>query len=75
MTFPVFRFRKMFENLVLKHKKYSGDYLLYLCNKWNKKEGYNIKRIKFIYMKQKIPPPGKPLPEPTEVFIQKKRCR
>ena len=75
MTFPVFRFRKMFENFVLKYKKYSGNYLVYLCDKWNKKEGYNIKRIKFIYMKQKIPPPGEPLPEPTEVFIQKKRCR
>ena len=74
MTFPVFRFRKMLENFVLKHKKYSRNYLIYLCDKWNKKDGYNIKKIEFIYMKQMVPPPGEPLLEPQEVFIQKKRC-
>ena len=34
-TFPVFRFRKLMENLIFKHKKYSKNYLKYLCRQWN----------------------------------------
>ena len=55
-TFPVFRLRKMLENLFLKHKRYSKNYLSYLCNKWNKKsDKYFIESVEFIYMRQTVP--------------------
>ncbi len=57
-SFPNFRFRKMLENFVLQYKKYSVNYLLYLCGEWNtKKSGRYIEKIEFIYMEQKIPSP------------------
>ena len=75
-TFPVFRLRKMLVNFVSKsNKKYSKYYLAYLCNKWNKKPGYNIKSIEFIFMKQVTPPPGQPLPEPEKIIIQQRDCK
>ena len=74
-SFPVFRFRKMLENLVGKYKKYSRNYLLYLCGKWNaKSEKRLIKNIELIYMKQKIPPPGGALPAPKKISIRKVTC-
>lgn len=76
MTFPVFRLRKMFGNLLSKrNNKYSQHYLAYLCDKWNKKPGYNIKSIEFIFMKQITPPPGQPLPEPEKIIIQQRDCK
>ncbi|MDE0119999.1 MAG: DCC1-like thiol-disulfide oxidoreductase family protein [Bdellovibrionales bacterium] len=74
-SFPVFRFRKMIENVTTKYKKHSGNYLSYLCNKWNKKKGGRyIENIEFIYMRQKIPPPGGILPIPEFVSIRRKSC-
>ena len=73
MTFPVFRIRKMMENLVLKHKKHSKNYLKWLCGEWNKKEE-RIKNIQFIYMKQRVPPYGDRLPEPEKIIIRRKTC-
>ena len=72
-SFPVFRFRKMLENLVGPHKNHSRSYLLYLCNKWNVDKPF-IKKIELIYMKQKIPPPGKSLPPPQKISIRKTTC-
>ena len=78
MSFPVFRFRKMMENLVSQEfRGYSKNYLIYLCNKWNKKqEGFSIKNIEFIYMKHKTPPPGETTKKltPAPVSIRKQRC-
>ena len=74
-TFPVFRLRKLLNKLTRKYKKYSKNYLTYLCDTWNKKPGYNIKSIEFIFMKQITPPPGKFLPEPKKIIIQKKTCK
>ena len=73
MTFPVFRIRKMTENLVLKHKRYSKNYLRWLCRQWNKEER-RIKRIEFIYMQQRVTPYGQPLPEPEKISIRHKTC-
>ena len=74
-SFPVFRFRKMMENIVLKYKKYSSNYLLYLCDKWNKKkDAQYIERIELIYMRQKISPPGEALPIPEQISIRRKKC-
>ena len=73
MTFPVFRIRKMMENLVLKHKRESKGYLKWLCRQWNKKEK-RIKRIELIYMKQKVPPYGQALPEPKKTSIRHITC-
>ena len=76
MTFPVFRLRKMFGNFVSKrNNKYVQHYLVYLCDEWNKKPGYNIKSIEFIFMKQVIPPQGKHLPKPEKIIIQQKNCK
>ncbi len=75
-TFPVFRFRKMLENLVYKHKKYSKYYLQYLCDQWNtKKTSRAVKHIELIYMKQKVPPPGEEFTAPKKISIRKKTCR
>lgn len=87
-TFPVFRFRKMMENLIYNHHKYSKNYLIYLCNKWNKeadkkrihsiwntgKYGKRIRSIQFIHMRYKIPPPGEVVPEPKKIVISKHSC-
>ncbi len=73
--FPIFRFRKMLENLVYEHKKYSKNYLLYLCHKWNKNHPDKaVKSIKLIYMKQKVPPPGEDFLPPKKISIRKRRC-
>ncbi len=75
MTFPVFRLRKMMENLVLDHKRYSGNYLEWLCRKWNKKNRKRqVKKIHFIYMRQKVPPPGQAFPPAEKTTIRKKTC-
>lgn len=74
-TFPVFRFRKMLENLVYKHKKYSKYYLKYLCDQWNTKEHSQIvKSIELIYMKHKVPPLGEEFTAPKRISIRKNRC-
>ncbi len=74
-SFPVFRFRKMLENLTGKYKQYSRNYLLYLCDKWNEKPDKPfIKKIELIYMKQKIPPPGETLLPPQKISINKTTC-
>ena len=76
MSFSCFRIRKMMENLVLEHKNYSRYYLTYLCDKWNKKTDEQlIKNIRFIYMKQIVPPIGEELPEPEKILIRRKTCK
>ena len=76
MSFSCFRIRKMMENLVLEHKNYSRYYLTYLCDKWNKKTDEQlIKNIRFIYMKQIVPPIGEELPEPEQILIRRKTCK
>lgn len=75
-SFPSFRHRKMLENLVLKHKRYSKNYLTYLCNKWNKKDDKQfIESIELIYMRQITPPYGQALPSPRKISIYTKRCK
>lgn len=61
-TFPVFRFRKMIENIIHKknHQGMRKVYLRYLCRKWNKKLKENpIQRIELIHMSTVTPEPGK----------------
>ena len=74
-TFPVFRFRKMLENLYLGNKRYTKNYLSYLCQKWNKKNNKHfIESIEFIYMRQITPPYGVALPLPEKIVIHKTVC-
>ena len=73
-VFPVFRFRKMMENLVFKHKKHSKNYLMYVCDKWNKKTDKHIRQIQFIHMKYKIPPPDKEIPKAQKIVIRNHNC-
>lgn len=73
-TFPIFRFRKMMENLVLEYQKYSKNYLTYLCDKWNKETDKPVHHIEFIYMRYKVPPPGKEIPEPERALIRSHNC-
>ena len=75
LTFPVFRIRKMIENLVLDYKKYGSNYLKWLCRKWNKKNREKqIKKIQFIYMKQKVPPNNHSWPPIKKTTIYHKTC-
>ncbi len=76
-TFPVFRFRKMLENLISK-KEYRGvrtNYLRYLCQKWNKKLKENpIEKIEFIHMSIFTPAPGQPKAPAKENSIANVKC-
>ena len=76
-TFPVFRFRKMLDNLVSK-KGYEGankNYLGYLCRKWNKKFKENpIEKIEFIFMSIITPAPGLPKAPAKRNLIAKVKC-
>ena len=91
MSFPVFRFRKMVENLIFKnkkYKKYGKNYLMYLCNKWNKEtgakrihniwnkgtDGKRIHSIQFIHMRYKIPPPGEEVPKAKKILVYSHDC-
>ena len=76
-TFPVFRFRKMIENII--HKKNNPEirktYLRYLCRKWNKKLKENpIKRIELIYMSTVTPELGKPKAPAKQQSIASIKC-
>ncbi len=73
-TFPVFRFRKMMENLIGKHKQHSKSYLIYLCDKWNKKTDRHVRQIQLIRMRYQIPPPDKKIPEAHETVVQTHDC-
>lgn len=76
-TFPVFRFRKMIENLISKkqYKKARINYLRYLCWKWNKKLKENpIEKIEFIHMSILTPEPGKPKQPAEKKSIDNFKC-
>ena len=76
-TFPVFRLRKMLENLVeiRKWRRYNRNYLKYLCNEWNKKQSEQpIKNIEFIFMRYSVPPSGAKRPKPKRVSVYKQKC-
>ena len=70
LRFPVFRFRKMLENLRKGYKHLVPNYLNYLCLK----EQGSIEDIEMIYMLQTIPPPGKELSTATKQSIFKTTC-
>jgi len=73
--FPVFRLRKLLENLVGKSKMYSSRYLKYKCREWNKKNKEDpIESIEMIFMRYKVPPYGDDLPPPEKITIRKKFC-
>ena len=76
-TFPVFRFRKLLENLSSKNK-YQGvrqNYLRYLCRKWNKKFKENpIEEIEFIHMSIITPEPGQIKEPAKENLIASIKC-
>ena len=72
-TFPVFRFRKLMENLMKGYPKYGRNYLKYLCRKWNKKND-QIKNIHLIYMEQIISAEGPPLSPPKKNVHLKQNC-
>ena len=72
-TFPVFRFRKLMENLMKGYPKYGRNYLKYLCRKWNKKND-QIKKIHLIYMQQTISSEGLPPSLPKKNVQLKQNC-
>ena len=75
-SFPVFRYRKLMENLVHGgHQKHSFRYLQYMCDQWNrdaKKE--LVKNIQFFYMQYRVPPPEKKAPKPEKLLISEVSC-
>ena len=73
-SFPGFRFRKMMENIMIKHKKYSKNYLIYLCSEWNKKTDEQVRHIQFIRMRYKVPPLGEKIPEAHQIVIHSHDC-
>ncbi len=77
-TFPVFRFRKMLENIVSykRYRRTGNNYLRYLCRKWNKKLKDNpITKIELIYMRIDTPEPGQPKPPAKKKMITSFKCR
>lgn len=75
LNFPVFRLRKLMENLSGDYTQYSKNYLRYLCQKWNKKKPLQkVKDIEFIYMSQKTPAYGEPPLAPKNKTISKIKC-
>ena len=77
LTFPGFRFREFIPKITYGHPEYSVDYLIYLCNKWNKKLNKNnerIQNIEFSIYEQKVPPFGEQFPNPTKRIIKYQEC-
>lgn len=76
-TFPVFRFRKMIDNLISKknYNRAAQNYLRYLCRKWNTKLKDNpIEKIELIHISIITPAPGSPKSPAKENLIAGLKC-